>query len=74
MTMTTHERQMRIMDVGFQIETGRANLEVEETAAAILGVDGLRGLGFALRTASDEIVRSVWTAVCGNGRSVMGLK
>lgn len=70
--MSAHERQMRIVDIGFQVGTGRSNTETEQKAWEVLGLDGLCGFAMACREASDRKLMKVWSIVCGNGRSVMG--
>ena len=65
-------RQMKIIDIGFQIGTGRANLDVEQAAMELVGVDCLSSLPRVLKAADDATVDAVWGVVCGRGKSVMG--
>ena len=69
--MSPHDRSMRIMDIGFQIGTGRANLAIEQEAMETVGVESLGAFPLALKSANDVIVTRVWQIVCGNGKSIL---
>jgi len=69
--MNQHERSLRIMDIGFQVGTGRAPLAVEMVAMEAVGVDSLSAFPYALKASDDALLDHVWEIVCGNGRSIL---
>lgn len=65
-------RQTKMIDIGFQIGTGRANLETEQKVMDILSVDWMGAIPLKLKQSPDSIVDKVWKVTCvDTGKSVM---